>query len=241
MQDLIDENSIIIDSKHKEYMCIFSGSMLMQHSSQWKYNREINHDKVNEIANYIKDTDKSILDTIIHCFLYNEQLIIFDGQHRVKAMKILYDISGIDIKSCCYIYNGSYLTDETIDSAIIEKFKLVNSNTPIPEIYNEILDDLSNKYLQNKKNIIEQVFIKYKKKYSKFYSINSRCNRPNFNDTKFKDFANECIENFNKDNTTIEELENTLQILNIQKKNLYKNTFKNTYKKCESFDFYLFL
>lgn len=240
IQDIIYENSINIDEEQKEYMCAFNSSILIKFGCQWKYNREINHDKVTDIAKYIKQTNKSILDTVIHCFLYNEQLIVFDGQHRIAAMKTLYDLSGIDIKTCCYIYDGSHLTGDNIDTAIVEKFKIINLNTPIPDIYNDILDDLSNKKLQHKKEIIEKVFNIFKTKYKMFYSIKPRCHRPNFNENKFKDLVNECLEKYCEENCSLEELLNVFEKLNTEKKLKFIIEKKNCNPKCLKHNFYIF-
>lgn len=48
--------------------------------------------------------------------------------------------------------------------------------TPIPDIYNDILNNLdNNKTLIDKKNVIEEVFNLYKTNYKLFYSVNSKC------------------------------------------------------------------
>ena len=79
----------------------------------------------------------------------------------------------IYIKVCCYIYKDPNLTEKTIDKAITDKFKMINQNTPIPDIYMDILDNIDNNLLKNKKDIIEDVFLEYKKLYPEFYSISS--------------------------------------------------------------------
>jgi hypothetical protein len=109
--------------------------------------------------------------------------------------------------------------------------------TPIPDIYNDILNNLdNNKTLIDKKNVIEEVFNLYKTNYKLFYSVNSKCRRPNFNETTFKDLCN-IFEFSNKD-----ELITVLENYNLEKrKKIYNiNLSKTSIAKCEIQKFYIF-
>lgn len=237
MLSLIENNSIILQESISEYMCVFDSSILEEYSEQWKYNRNLSNDKVESILNSIKD--KYILDTVLHFFYVNdngiEKLICFDGNHRREALILLYKMNNINIKVCCYIYKCQNIN--FLDKEIVDKFRIINQMTPIPDIYNDIIENLdNNKMLIDKKNIIEEVFVLYKKKYKLFYSVNSKCRRPNFNETTFKDLCN--VFTFNNK----QELISCLEDYNSEKKKKLYNIglSKTTIAKCETQKFYIF-
>lgn len=230
---LIENNSIILKPDLTENMCVLNSSDLEYNSEQWKYNRNLNIDKVKEIMNMIKDTKKEILDTVLHCYYFNGKLIVFDGNHRRESL-ILLSHEQIYIKVCCYIYKDPNLTEKTIDKAITKKFNMINQNTPIPDIYIDILENIDQcDKLKNKKDIIEDIFSEYKMLYPNFYSVNSKCRRPNFNDTIFKDLCNK----FDFDSK--EQLIEILKECNVKK--ISSNTkYENMLNKCDKYNFYLF-
>lgn len=242
--NIIENSSIILTDNQTEYMCVINSNQLEDITEQWKYNRNLNFDKVKEIKNAIKD--KIILDSVLHFFYTNENanenLICFDGNHRREALILLNKIDNINIKVCCYIYKNNDLKNINIE--IMNKFKIINQMTPIPDIYSDIIDNL-NKTNQNliihKKDIIEELFTEYKVKYKKFYSINSKCRRPNFNDTVFKDLCAKFQFNDKK------ELHNLLLQLNDKNKleqirtNVKTIISNQILTKCKTNDFYLFI
>lgn len=237
MFSLIETNSIILRDNLSEYMCLFKSSILEECSEQWRYNRNLNNDKIQSICHNIKD--KYILDTVLHFFYVNdnenEKLICFDGNHRREALILLYKTQNIDINVCCYIYKCKNINE--IDKEIVDKFRIINQMTPIPDIYNDIINNLdNNKLLIEKKQILENVFEIYKKKYKAFYSVNSKCRKPNFNETTFKDFCHN-LEFDSKD-----DLIKQLNEININKQKQIYNTLLSNMKiaKCESYKFYIF-
>lgn len=64
--NLIENNSIILTDNLMEYMCVLDSNELENYTESWKYNRNLNSDKINEIKLIIKD--KIILDTV-HFFI----------------------------------------------------------------------------------------------------------------------------------------------------------------------------
>lgn len=233
----IHNNAIILKDNMSEYMCVFDSLKLEEISEQWKYNRNLNTDKIKSIYNTIKD--KLILDTVLHFFYVNdngiEKLICFDGNHRREALILLYKKDNFNIKVCCYIYMCKNVN--CVDKEIVDKFKIINQMTPIPDIYNDIIDNLDdNKILIDKKNIIEDVYNLYKNRYKSFSSLSSKCKRPNFNETIFKDLCN----TFTFSNK--EELLSYLEQYNIEKKKkIYNsNLSEKTIAKCETQKFYIF-
>ena len=234
---IIDTNSIILQDDLSEYMCIFDSKILETKSEQWRFNRILNTEKIKCISDTIKD--KLILDTVLHFFYINdngnERLICFDGNHRREALILLYKKCGINIKVCCYIYKCKSDNIDNIDNEIIKKFNIINQMTPIPDIYLDIINNLDSDEYVYRKNIIESVFEIYKSKYKAFYSINSKCRRPNFNETIFKDFCNNIT--FNTQKELIKGLEHS----NLINKTRQGKVSKNIIAKCETQDFYLFI
>lgn len=240
IKDLIENNSILLEQNQNEFMTVLSGSILEKYSEQWKYNRVLNMDKVKEIIDIIKKSKRTILDTTIQCFyIQNEdKIIVFDGNHRREALILLWKLEKIDIKVCCFIYKKKGDGDSIyVDKEIAKKFKMINQNTPIPEIYMDIIDDTEDTFLNKRKSIIEETFDYYKTKYKKFYSISSSCKRPNFNDTKFKDLCNSL------EFKSVEELKIQLDELNDKNKLLIdsKKASEMMKSKCNTNNFYLFV
>lgn len=108
--------------------------------------------------------------------------------------------------------------------------------TPIPDIYSDILDNLQDSNLKCKVIIIEQLFAEYKIKFKQCYSIKSKCRRPNFNDTTFKDLCNKY--NFK----TKEQLVKYLIELNESNKiKKISEVSENVLNKCKAYNLYLFI
>lgn len=233
--DLIETHSMLLQNNLDEHMCVFDSSILETQSEQWKFNRNLNSDKIQAIMNTIKG--KSVLDTVLHFFYNNDEnrLVCFDGNHRREALILLYRKYNLNIKVCCYIYKCK--NSNNIDKEIVEKFRIINQNTPIPDIYMDIIDNLNeNEALMEKKRVIEKIYTKYKNLYTAFYSVNSKCRRPNFNETSFKDLCNSF------EFTTESKLDSLLKEFNLTKKNQKHNSKLSSSQltKCETYDFFIF-
>jgi len=189
----------------------------------WEYNRHLNEDKVNEIKNNLRT--KSLLDTVLsYVYIPNDnKYILFDGQHRFKAMKELYDNENIIINCLCYVYyinELNYKNDKTkIDKIIKDLFINKNLQTPLADIDIERLEQIdSTLNINTRSDIIHSVFLDYRNNFSKFYSTSNNPQRPNFNCCNFKNLCNKY--EFN----TKEELQNRLLQENEEQKiNYIKN------------------
>lgn len=243
LTDLIDLNATILDTENDEFMCLFDSQVIHDYTEMWEYNRTLNNDKVKEIENGIKT--KQVLDTVLY-LAYSKvraKFIVFDGNHRRQALLNLLELAGKNIKVYCYVYELPESDSISLNEKIYEKFKIINKNTPIPEIYYAILEQVSgNKEVteldKNKRkiSIISEVFDNYKMLYKHFYSVSNRCYRPNFNDTKFFNLCHTF------DFESKAELISNLNALNIYKKNeqhYLKLSNKNS-DKCDKYNFYLF-
>jgi hypothetical protein len=235
--NLVENHSLILKDSLDEYMCVFDSSILEKYTSQWKYNRNLDTEKIKSIMNVVKN--KEVLDTVLHFFWdeVNDKLIAFDGNHRREALIILLK-SNISMKVCCYIYKCK--EPKNLDKEIAAKFKIINNNSPIPDIYNDILDNLDKEHetmLINKKDIIEKVYENYHSRYKQFYSSSSKCKRPQFNATTFKDLCN------NQNFSSFEELVSILDTINKtnKDKDIIRKLSETTMNKCKKYNFYMFI
>lgn len=243
--DLIEENAITLDSNSNDlYMCQFSSEIIKNNTEMWFYNRTLNEDKIKDIERQLRN--KTILESALY-LVYNKthnKFIVFDGNHRRQALINRYRITGINVSVCCYIY----IIDEQFDTKafhdkVYEKFKIINNNTPIPQLcyqilentlYNENDDELN--LLNTKRSITDNLLLEFKRKYKPCYSLSPNCYSPNFNDTKFYELCDSI------EFKTKQELMDSLNVINEYKKsqrNFARLSDKNL-QKCIKYDFYLF-
>ena len=99
----MDKQIILFDNDSKE-LFVRTNSLEITNYENWEYNRHLNEDKVNEIKNNLRT--KRLLDTVLsYVYIHNDnKFILFDGQHRFKAMKELYDNEHIIIDCILYVY-----------------------------------------------------------------------------------------------------------------------------------------
>lgn len=239
LQDLI-HNKICISNDamiKTEYICILDSSDLLDYAITWKYNRAINKIKVGEIKEAI--FNKSILDTMLYFYIDKNNLICYDGNHRLKALTDLYmKNETINIAVICHIMVPQ---TDNIDIEIRDRFIILNLNTPIPDINTDIVNCLGNITIENiektrllniRNAIIEETFIEYAKKYKEFHKSSNKPRKPNFNDTTFKDLCNSFY--FKDKDELIKHLN---QRNNDNKTRQMKESEKT---KCSKYGFYLF-
>jgi hypothetical protein len=229
----MDLNNIIetthyVNENESEFMVLLDSEILNKFSEMWEFNRRINYDKVDEIKKHIRN--KNILDTMLYFFKIDNKLICLDGCHRSMAVKDLYITDQKILKVLCYIYIPK---TDNVNLEIRDKFNLLNKNTPIPDIYLDILKDLNHtNELNLRRDIIEDTFDEYKVKYKEFYKTSNKCQKPNFNDTMFKDLCN--FQTFNTKDELLIELDN------LNETNKTKRMTTRVKAKCSLHDFYLF-
>jgi len=237
----MDQQIILFDHDSKE-LFVRTNSLEITNYENWEYNRHLNEDKVNEIKNNLRT--KRLLDTVLsYVYIHNDnKFILFDGQHRFKAMKELYDNEHIIIDCILYVYyinELNYINDKIkIDKIIKDLFTKKNLQTPLADIDIERLEQIdSTLNINTRSDIIHNVFLDYRHKFTNFYKSGNNPRRPNFNEYNFKNLCNEL--EFN----TKEELEDKLVQLNEEYKiNHIKNKVtEKMIKKCSDSNFYLFL
>ena len=131
------------------------------------FQRIIDTDKIEEIikyqCNYLKKNNTfNILGIInIHYLEETNCLYLTDGQHRFEAFKKMFNKMGHNL----VIPIELIIVNNHID--LINNFKIINKNTPLPEFPNNI-----------DKTIPEKASVYFKNKYPNIWSKNSRSRRP---------------------------------------------------------------
>lgn len=235
-------NKLIIWGNNNKEVFVNTNFFEIKDFENWEYNRRLNEDKVIEIKNNLKK--KNLLDTVLsYVYIENDnKFILFDGQHRVEAMKQLYEEDYSIINCICYIYYirglNYNINKIQIDKIIKDLFSNKNLQTPLANIDIEKLDQIDNNLNINLRgDIIHSVFLKFRNDYAKFYKTNNNPRRPNFNEYNFKNLCNEI------EFETKEELEEELRQINEERKLSLSKTkiTEKMSKKCLDSNFYLFI
>lgn len=231
--DCVAFDNNILYRNNNEYICLVENNNLENFTDIWKFNRILNQHKIKDIIKTL--STKNIMDSIMYFYYdkYTDKYICFDGNHRREALIVL-SKRDINIKCLCYVY------EELDEDDIIKKFKIINETTPIPDIYIDLLGTKDDTYisLKEKCEIIDNVLHNYKKKYYMFYSVSSKPQRPNFNETMFYDLCNN-IEDFTDELSLTQQLEN---INNLNKKQIkIMKVTENIMNKCVKYNFYIFV
>lgn len=191
--------------------------------------RILNLEKVNEIVNYQIDElqydNFNILGTINIHILKNKHYLV-DGQHRYYALQKLYNL-GHNIPIFVEIVVVNSYED------LKHNYNLINKNTPLPDLPNNI-----------DKSIPETVALNIKNKYPNIWSNNSRPNRPNIYFDYFLEAIAVLVQKLNiSEVDKIQQLilDYNRNLMNWDKENLpdYKSITQNMFDKCKENKFYL--
>ena len=157
----------------------------------------------------------------------DEIYYLIDGQHRFESLKQLYDNTGHDIEIVVELVYVDTIRE------LIDNYKLINENTPLPE-FPESID----------KNIPEKVSNYFQNKYPSMWSKNSRARRPHLYFNFFQEalgFLTEKLEI--KDHTKlqyiIEEYNSKLQNWNVSQFQCSKDLNENMLQKCKESGLFL--
>lgn len=147
----------------------------------WKYNRPLNTQKVNEIVETIKgenhtptpllgylivDEDKNII----------KEVFVYDGGHRLAAYKLL-----VETNELHKVLNGYVFIQGCVNPTfeyIKNKFKIINKLTPVSELYSDMNDP--NEMIKYQK-YIDGFGNAFQKKYNKNSSTANNPHAPNYN------------------------------------------------------------
>tara|TARA_Y100000389_G_C17462760_1_gene523078 strand:- start:40 stop:936 length:897 start_codon:yes stop_codon:yes gene_type:complete len=151
--------------------------------TNWKSNRPVDPMKVDEIIKSIKSG--LFTPQAIHTFLdaKTNQLVIFDGGHRMTAYKNLFASSESESQLLTNYLGGCFVTTVVMnptDKFMIEKFRAINMSTPVPEIYKTpesmIKDSVNLEILK----VVPKFVERFKKEY-KCCKTTNRPHKPSYN------------------------------------------------------------
>ncbi len=187
----------------------------------WNKNRPYDRVRVDDIKQYYKNNNITIIPGIIYAWKNNNIIEIYDGIHRYMASQ--------EIGNMFLLIQIFDTKDETL---IINDFKNINKSISVPIIYLE-----EDNYI--KRSVCENV-VKYMcEKYKNHVSPSKNCQSQNFNRDNLIDFISKLQIDFtikNLDHILIQELHG----LNYQAKDYVNKNKIIIPKKCLFNNFYLF-
>jgi len=206
-----------------EIIYIASSLQLIKCVKKWKYNRPPDEDRVKDLIQYIKTNNK--IDGIICIARLDNELICYDGQTRLEALKYIPDNIEVLFE---YVHVNSH-------EELFEKFKIVNKCVPVPDIY------LENEH-ENETILIKSEWIlkQLKNTFNGIQSIKNNPQRPNYNRDNLHEYLSDFFKNKGK-LLTKEELWNKMLIYNEKEKKENLNDIPDIIKnKCVKTGCYLF-
>jgi hypothetical protein len=193
-----------LSSKEGLYQC--NSANLVKHTDKWRYNRPCDPDKVDEIVHWIQKAKR--VDGIIYiASIYHKKTVryvCYDGNHRRCALS---KVSNYPVLVS--------LLKKTSDGEIMDRFISLNQANPIPEIYTmkdpemnkeviledneplienneipkeepEIISEIAlESDLQRKKDVIDQVYGKFKKIHKDYFRGSNHPHLPHTNKRMF--------------------------------------------------------
>jgi hypothetical protein len=152
----------------------------------WEYNRPYDNKRIPEIAEQLKKQD--YVDGVIYLFQRDNQIICYDGIHRIEALKYLDNtIENNKIKKCNHkiiVHFYPFYNEEIIK----HRFVSLNKCIVVPEIYTK-----AHKLLDIKTNI-EHIVKHFHTKYNNMFKSSSRPNIPHENRDIFTDKIQHILE-----------------------------------------------
>jgi len=248
------ENKIMIQhtNTHKTLIVKVS-SLLAVPISNWKFNRPADVIRVLEIADNIYKKKKTSNVYLYLSFNNTTQTFeIFDGLHRFMALKkikeknseprdlINDDAFGYD-NNATWLYESYITIDLRINASegeIVDEFRELNMNVPVPELY---IRNTSN----DKKNIIENLVNKWFKNYNGHFVASNRSNRyykPNTSQDAFTELLDVLYDKYNITEENKQLLEDKLGITNDNiSYNIPRGLSTKTIQKCTASGCWLFV
>lgn len=186
--------------------------------------------KIDDILNYqlkyLKENDRTnfigVL-TINYC-LSNNNYYLIDGQHRYKAILILYENHSHNLDIFIEI-----ITVKDFDE-LKDNYNIINNSTPLPEFSIEV----DNTILEESLNIFQD-------RYLNIWSKTSKCRRPHIYFNYFQESLAYIIEKLNIKNSKIlvDIIENYNKELEYKGINDFNNISNKQFELAKKWNFYL--
>lgn len=188
----------------------------------WSKNRPPDQSRVDEIYEYYKLHNSSIIDGILYVWNDGEDnYYIYDGLHRYEAAMM----NDREMHAMICFYETKKEAD------IINHFITINKSINVPCLY---MED-SNYY---KRRLCEDIAKEYARKYPEFLSNSIKPHVPNFNRDNFIDLLATLNIDFKKSDAIEKVLDILAELNQLMKEK--KKFAKQKPKKCNTSDFYLF-
>lgn len=220
---------------------------------QWKYNREPDFERSNEIAKNVY-TRKKPMDAMLyfHFDNNNQCFEVLDGQHRLKALQIIKQENSKELNILCpdifggnmdaqWLYKSFVLLNIRFNQSLgdlIECFLDLNKSVPISELY---VHDSVNIDIE-KKGVIENIVKDWMQRYKPHFSPSNYPNKPNINRDRFIDLLNTLYDTLNITAQTKSKLDDELHNLNtLLSFETHRNMTDKMLQKCSLNECWLFL
>lgn len=221
---IFDTYTQILSINNNEKIYVIN-SVVLNYIKQWRFNRPPDMNRVEEIKKSIQND--TYVQGIIYIAEINNEFVCYDGNHRREALKT---------------FTGDILVNvlfNTTDKIIEERFKIINSSNPVPELY---LDDpnTTNDIKLSIVNCVQRLC----KNFKEFSSVSSRCKRPNFNRDTLTDYLYSICKNNNLLLSSDELYDTLMKVNNFYRTEKYKEFFKLNEKqqiKIQTYNFHLFI
>ena len=211
----------------------------------WEYNRPPDQIRVSDISNYIHKGGP--MDWVIYCTYISKigeisKIEVYDGMHRISAIKDYINMYELSLNTRCKLRDASILISIKINPTlgeIIDAFQNINKCVSIPELY--IDKSLIIEGFNIKKNIIEEITQDWVNSFKPHFKSSIRAIIPNINRDVFIDIIDKIYDD--KKIKTKNQLENILNAANTHIKNNRAN-FKCTetaLNKCKKTGCFLFM
>jgi len=146
----------------------------------WSYQRPIDDARVSEISSGIKE-EKDVHGIIAMAWHPEENLVVYDGQHRWKALESITPGSVEDEEIKVFV---EIAWDATQDE-ITRRFQRVNNCVAVSELYKQGAS--ADEQLAADRDEISTWMAAFCKKHREFVSTNGKPKRPQFNRDTFTD------------------------------------------------------
>lgn len=204
-------------------------SSLSRHNIiNWKYNRPYDEVRIPDIKYLLEEQD--YVDGIIYLFYQDNNLICYDGIHRIEALK---QIKKNNKDHTLFVhYYPIY-----IEQKIKHKFEMLNKCVPVPNIYSDAEKTLD-KIIK-----IETIVKHFTDKYSKMFKPTSNPNIPHVNRDLFTNQVENILNELNLDIFSVDKIIALFEEYNVLNKNDPRIVKKMTQKqltKCFMYDCFIF-
>jgi hypothetical protein len=240
------EMSIINQYNENHFLCNCKIDNIIDFNiCKWEFNRPPDNIRVSDISNYIHKGGS--IDWIIYCTYISKigeisKIEVYDGMHRISAIKEYIHMYELSLNTRCALRDSSILISIKINPTLgetIDAFQNINRCVSIPELY--IDKSLIIEGINIKKNIIEEIIQDWTNRFKSHFKSSMRTIIPNINRDIFIDIIDKIYDYY--EIKTKHQLENILNSANTHIKNNISNIkyTEPALNKCKKTGCYLFM